>query len=476
MSRMGKLQTQALQQVARLALATVLLLCPVPTPGANPEVDPGADRSAEVSEAEISDPDREGADTEADHEEEALEHELLEQEVSKPEDRVVPAIDPEGWSYRWRNGSSLTRNDGRYEILFGGQIQYEGVAFHLDEGLERTDEDGWNSDSDFRRLRAYLQGFAFHHLMFKVAYDFEDEELKDLFVGLRGLEPLPVVKVGYMKAPFSLEQATSLQNSTFLERSLANALVPRRNTGVMATNTHFEQRLNWGAGVFFLDESLAETDASVEGLENDWEIAARVNWFPVAPEDGDRLLLVGCSYAHVFSDAAGLVIAQRPESRLVPALVGTLEGSAIDGADRFGVELAWLDGPLSIQAEALGLSVGRDRGASDLFFWGGYAQVSYFLTGERRIYGRTAGAFGRVIPKNPFRPSAGQWGAFQLAARVSTLDLNDRDVRGGQELNFTLGLNWYLLANLRFSANYVRGRVFGQGDVDILQGRLQVEF
>jgi phosphate-selective porin OprO/OprP len=470
---MNRRQTQALQQVARLALAMVLLLCPVAAPGANSE----AEGSAEVSQPEASDPDREGADTAAaQEEEEALEDELLEQEVSKPEDRPVPVVEPEGWSYRWRNGSRLARNDGRHEIHFGGQVQYEGAAFHLDEGLKRTAEDGWNSDSDFRRLRAYLQGFAFHHLMFKVDFDFEDEELKDLFVGLRGFEPLPVVKVGYMKLPFSLEQQTSLRNTTFLERSLANALAPTRNTGVLATNTQFDRRLSWGVGVFFLDESLAERDASIEGLENDWEIAARLNWFPVAPEGGERLLLVGCSYAHVFSDAAGLAIARRPESRLVPALVGTPEGPAIDGADRFGVELAWLDGSLSIQAEALGLNVGRGGGAPDLFFWGGYAQVSYFLTGERRIYGRTAGAFGRVIPKKPFRPSAGQWGAFQLAARVSTLDLNDRDVRGGQELNFTLGLNWYLLANLRLSGNYVHGRVLGQGDVDILQARLQLDF
>jgi phosphate-selective porin OprO/OprP len=84
--------------------------------------------------------------------------------------------------------------------------------------------------------------------------------------------------------------------------------------------------------------------------------------------------------------------------------------------------------------------------------------------------------FGRVIPKNPFRPSARQWGALQVAARVSMLDLNDAEIRGGQELNFTLGLNWYLLSNPRLSGNYVHGRVFGQGDVDILQARLQVDF
>jgi phosphate-selective porin OprO/OprP len=472
-----KRRAQRLVPVVFWALALAPLLQPIAASGADPAVSSEAEESAGAPAPKAPAPDPKWTDAEAAQDEEAaLKDELLEQERPEPEDRPVPAIDPEGWSYKWNNGSDLVRNDGRYELLFGGQVQYEGAAFHLDEGLKRTEGDGWDSDSDFRRLRAYVQGFAFDHLMFRVAYDFEDQEVKDVYAGLLGLGPLGAVQGGYMKEPFSLEQAMSLQNLTFLERSLANALVPRRNTGVLATSTHFERRLRWAAGVFFLDESLAEADESLEGVENDWEVAARVNWVPVSSEDGSRLVMAGCSYSHIFSDAGGLTIGTRPESRLVPALIQTPEILGIDGGDRLGVEVAWLEGSLSVQAEAIGVNIQRDQGFSDLLFWGGYAQVAYFLTGERRIYGRAAGAFGRVIPQNPFRPSKRQWGAFQLAARVSTLDLNDSDIRGGQELNFTLGLNWYLLANLRLSANYVHGRVFGQGDVDILQARLQVDF
>jgi len=461
-------------------LAFALLLPPMAAAGADPSAGPEAERSAGPTEPGIPAPGLDQTDAEAaqeEEEEEALEDELLEREMPEAEKHHLPWIlDPERWTYEWRNGSHLVRSDGRYEFHFGGQVQYEGAAFHLDDDLKRVEEDGWDSDWEFRRLRAYVQGFAFKRLMFKVSYDFEDQELKDAFLGLRGLGPLGAVQLGYMKEPFSLEWAMSLQHLTFLERSLANGLAPSRNTGLLATSTHFERRLRWAAGVFFLDESLAEDDANVEGLENDWEIALRMNWVPVSSQDGGRLLEVGFSYSRVFSDARGLSIGQRPESRLVPALIKTPPILGIDGADRFGVELAWLEGSLSVQAEAIGLNIRRDQGFSDLFFWGGYAQVSYFLTGERRIYGRASGTFGRVIPRKPFRPCARQWGALQVAARVSTLDLNHSDIRGGQELNVTLGLNWYLLANLRLSANYIHGRVFGQGDVDIAQARLQVDF
>lgn len=470
---------RGLKPFAVWALAATLLLHPIAVLGAEPAAGPEAAKSAEVTEPDAPDPEREQTDVEAAQEEEkkALEGELLEQEMPEPEERRIPWIlHPEDWTYEWRNGSHLVRNDGRYELLFGGQLQYDGARFHLDGDLERIGTDGWDSDWDFRRIRVYAQGFAFDHLMFKVSYDFEDEELKDAFAGLRGLGPLGAVQVGYMKEPFSLEQATSLRYHTFLERSLANALTPRRNTGVLATGTHFERRLRWAAGAFFLDESLAEDDQSLDGLENDWEIALRANWIPVSSDDGSRLLEVGFSYSHLFSDARGLTLGQRPESRLVPSLVQTPAIPGIDGGDRLGVELAWLEGSLSFQAEAIGLNVRRDEGFSDLFFWGGYLQLSYFLTGERRVYGRASGAFGRVIPQKPFRPFAREWGAFEIAARLSMLDLTDSDIRGGQEANFTLGLNWYLLANLRLSANYVHGHVFGQGDADILQARLQVDF
>ena len=159
--------------------------------------------------------------------------------------------------------------------------------------------------------------------MFKVAYDFEDEEFKDAYVGVRGLGPLGAVQGGYMKEPFSLEQAMSLRYTTFLERGLANALAPSRNTGVLATGPHLDKRLRWAVGIFFLDDSLADTDGSVEGLENDWDIAARVNWVPFSSEDGSRLVMAGCSYSHIFTDATGLSIGQRPESRLVPKLIET---------------------------------------------------------------------------------------------------------------------------------------------------------
>ena len=83
------------------------------------------------------------------------------------------------------------------------------------------------------------------------------------------------------------------------------------------------------------------------------------------------------------------------------------------------------------------------------------------------------GAFGKIVPAKSFAPSAGHWGALQLATRVSYLDLDDRDIAGKRAADLTLGFNWLLTSTLRFTINYVYGHVRGTGDVHVAHARLQ---
>ncbi|HBN89939.1 MAG TPA: porin, partial [Rheinheimera sp.] len=79
-------------------------------------------------------------------------------------------------------------------------------------------------------------------------------------------------------------------------------------------------------------------------------------------------------------------------------------------------------------------------------FSGYHFQLSYVLTGESRSYKN--GLFSGVKPSK-------ESGAIEVAARYSVTDLNDGTVFGGEQKNLTLGVNYYLLNNLRFMGNIV---------------------
>jgi phosphate-selective porin OprO/OprP len=142
---------------------------------------------------------------------------------------------------------------------------------------------------------------------------------------------------------------------------------------------------------------------------------------------------------------------------------------AADSARVFGTEVFYVLGPASFQGEygwatANNVVVGG-VGQGDLVFDGGYMQVSYFLTGEHRVYDRRLGRLGSTYIAAPFTPfwfvraedggiSYG-WGAWELAARYSYLHLNNGVVQGGIETGVSVGLNWYLTNNLKAQFDYL---------------------
>jgi phosphate-selective porin OprO/OprP len=76
-----------------------------------------------------------------------------------------------------------------------------------------------------------------------------------------------------------------------------------------------------------------------------------------------------------------------------------------------------------------------------------------------------AGQQAEPLPQ-PCRPIAG-WGAWEIAGRYSTVDLNDQvgaatGVAGGRQTIYTLALNWYISRNVRLMFDYLRGDVAKQ--------------
>jgi phosphate-selective porin OprO/OprP len=110
-------------------------------------------------------------------------------------------------------------------------------------------------------------------------------------------------------------------------------------------------------------------------------------------------------------------------------------------------------GPFSWQSEVLSTRVQRN-GYESVTFWGAYFYASWILTGESRNYNAGNGYFQPLKPSKPLRH--GGWGAFEVAARASYVDLTDQDITGGEESNVSLGLNWYLNDQFRIMTNLIK--------------------
>jgi len=423
--------------------------------------------------------------------EEALISEAVDEAI---ETATLPAVSaapspepgPTDWKFKWSDGFKLERNDGAFKLKFGGRIQSDWAMVELNDRLEGP-IGGEGHGTEFRRARLFFSGTVYERLIFKVQYEFANTgdgktDFKDAYIGLEGLGPVGTVKVGHFKEPFSLEEQTSSNHVTFMEKALPIVFSPGRNTGFMANNAVMDKRILWQAGAF---KNANDTAFSFED-DGMWNVGGRIVGVPLYENDGEKVVHLGFGYSHQFRGGSSFMLSykQHPESHLAPYLVDT--GSAISTNDinLINPEFAIVCGPASFQAEYMHSFVQGD-GAKDTSFWGIYAQASYFLTGEHLNYKLGSGSFGRVKPNANFDPAKGDWGGFEVGVRFSYLDLNDKFVRGGKTWDITAGVNWHLFSNARLSLNYVHSELNDRdhssdsdldGNANIVQARFQLDF
>jgi phosphate-selective porin OprO and OprP len=383
--------------------------------------------------------------------------------ATKPEAAPAAPATDDDWTFRWKDTFRLASPDGAFQLKLGGRIQADWAAISGDDAVEAALGD-LEGGSEFRRARLYFEGLLYERVEFKAQYDFAGgaAEFKDVYLGLVDVPVVGAIRVGHFKEPWSLEEQTSSKYLTFMERSPMNeAWSPSRNTGFMIHDG--TDRLRWAAGAFLPADDFGNAPETDE-----WGWTGRITGLPWRAGD-DRFLHLGAAASRrdPVDDAARF--RSRPEAHLAPRFVDT-GNLATDGVTLLGLEAAWVHGPYSLQGEWSQAAVDRP-GAADADLAGHYLFASWFLTGESRPY--DDGAFGRVKPARPFGTGPGAW---EVAARWSSLDLDDAGVAGGQLDDLTLGLNWYLYSNVRWMLNYVLADLEGVGDADVVEMRFQIDF
>jgi phosphate-selective porin OprO and OprP len=401
-------------------------------------------------------------------------------------------------------------------VTLNGVFQADGGFFQQDDTSVLAHgriQDG----ADFRRARLSAKGSVTPTVAYFMQMDFAffgHPTFTDVWVEQKELPGIGNLRIGQWKQPFSLEVVSSFRYTTFMERAVIfQPFTPFRHLGAGIYDHSQDLSWTWAASGFRTGQDQFGGSVSTSG---GWGTAERItHLFYWDDSTKGRYYLHG-GLGHFFSNPPHNTFNFRTIPELYLGEVGNdpwvgTSGQPTPGPNNgtpffvqtgplqlnhynvIGTELLWVNGPLSVQSEAMVNYVDRTNGDTAALP-GFYAQVGYFMTGEHRPYDRAAGAIDRVTPFTNFfavNSSHGYCsgpGAWEIAARISHIDLNDDTVRGGTLTNLTAGVNWYWNPYTKMVFNYIHAwndstlvnpataQEFGPNETDMYAVRVQVDF
>lgn len=352
----------------------------------------------------------------------------------------------------------------------------------------------------FRRARFALVGNVSERTSYQMEFDFGQAQPR--FVDVWGQvkeTPLGTMRIGRFRQPFGMTELTSIRELPLLERPTVFALAPFRQTGVMFSNTALEDTATWAVSGF---RTLSDNFGNVYGDDGGYGTAERFTF--LAMDRGDDCGIVHFGFDHSYLEPARnqlqiasldeVFIGQQPNLGPTGLSVFPIVGVPpfvnsgvfnVDHANMYNVESAVSLGRALIQSEYRWSNLDLPTGENATIH-GGYATLRYVLTGEVIPYNRVGGVFGRVKPNNPLDIAKGNWGAWEIAARYTTLNLNPMFGLPGvpgptRRLNSTdLGLNWYWTSNSKCQMEWINGSLndptLGNSISNTLAARVQFDF
>jgi phosphate-selective porin OprO and OprP len=336
-------------------------------------------------------------------------------------------------------------------------------------------------------------GFYQHGERFPVAFDFGVEDV-----------------------PWTMDEATSSNDTMFMERSSAQVVATEFGGGDF--RTALDMRSNddrYWFGAFLTGPNSGAlhtagascntgtaavtagtpcvTSAQMTRLGPQGSFLMRASYQFVQVPESNATLHLGFDYANLFAprigaNEAAIQLYDRPELRVDPTYFLNTGNIPATGGQVYGAEAAASWQNFFVQGEFYRYVVDTRAGVTAvpgnlqggvpgpvLNFNGGYAEASYSI-GGRRVYDPVRGAYTGVIPEAPLAPGSPGWGALEIAGRFSIVDLNNANLTtaklgpaytapgvftggtttygGGEQTSYAVGLNWYPNLNLKFMLDY----------------------
>jgi len=398
---------------------------------------------------------------------------------------------------------SMASSDGRFTANIKAIVMFDaGKYFQKDNLPAQVTNRDLNDGTNFRRARFGVDGKLFKDFDYALIYEFggsgaEDAgHIQEAWVQYTGWKPWRI-KVGAFEPNIGLQAAVSTSQMIFMERPASAEVARNLAAGDSRSAVQLTGNGVWGEGDsgiatrWFASAALTGNVVSTvnstggfatQPLDEQTAIIGRFALAPFSSTDWQAHFAVNGQFATQPNDAGvaaspryPIQFRDRPELRIDGTRLIDTGGIDAKTASVYGAEFGFTSHQFMLESEYFEYKIDRRLTTAatpaDPKFHGWYVQGAWVLTGENRPYNAAEGRFDAPKMNYNFNPQAGTWGAFELAARYSTLDLNFHDcgagkaipaspgacfdaVRGGEQKISAIGLNWYLNPTIRMMLDF----------------------
>jgi phosphate-selective porin OprO and OprP len=386
-----------------------------------------------------------------------------------------------------KDGFSIKSQDGNYSLKIGGYTQVEAREF-----ADNKKDLDYGSSIIPRRVRLIIQGTVARDFDYFIQPEFGYNNtyssitatapsaygvaLQDAWIDWKYF-PEATIKAGKFKTPFDLENLQDTRYTSFTELGLTGNLSPQRDVGAQLGGSLFDDIVSYAGGFF---DGAADHEnsyggfATAPGDTHEKGGVGRIFIKPFKDTNIDVISGLGVGYAASYGKVKGSDIPSYVSPGQAPVFSYNsnvtsagpqirTEPQAYYYYKSLGILAEKVDSQEELEYKGVGNNYYRDKPTNKAW----EVTSSYVLTGENASY-------NGVTPNHDFDLSSGHFGAFELVARYSELNLDSSifsenfanlNTSISDEKAWATGINWYLNHNVKWAFGFEQTK-FRRGAVN----------